>query len=93
MKPIKTTNNLTFDVNYDDGTKQEVETGILMEVLPDGKHIVCHLGTGKASHIFSFISALEELIHKCGLDDVYKEYREEFGGYDKETEEKDNYLN
>lgn len=46
-----------------------------MEVLPDGKHIACHLGTGKASHIFSFILALEELIHKCGLDDIYKEYR------------------
>ena len=93
MEPIKTTNNLTFDVKYDDGTKQEVETGILMEVLPDGKHIVCHLGTGKASHIFSFILALEEMINKCGLDDIYKEYREEFGGYDKEVEEKDNYLN
>ena len=36
MESIKTTNNLTFDVKYDDGTKQEVETGILMEVLPDG---------------------------------------------------------
>ena len=78
MEPIKTTNNLTFDVKYDDGTKQEVETGILMEVLPDGKHIACHLGTEKASHIFSFILALEEMINKCGLDEVYKKYREEF---------------
>lgn len=73
----KATSNLTFDVKYADGSRKEVETGILMEVKPDGKHIICHLGTSNANHIFAFIDALKEVVHETGLDDLYKKYRAE----------------
>ena len=77
MDKIKETSNLTFDIKYADGERKEVETGILMEV-EDGTHLICHMGTGKASHIFSFILALEEMVHKSGLDELYKQYRREY---------------
>ena len=77
MEMTKSTSNLTFEVKYEDGIKKKVETGILMEV-EDGTHLICHLGTGKASHIFSFILALEEMVHKSGLDELFKQYRREY---------------
>lgn len=64
MEPIKTSDNVEFDVIYADGTRHRVHEGIFFEV--DGISMVCHNGTDRLPVIFAAAESALELIDHCG---------------------------
>lgn len=57
MKVIKKSNNVEFDVIYDDGTRRRVKEGVLHEV--ENEEIIFHNGTNRAE---VWLAAAEDIL-------------------------------
>ena len=60
MEPIKTSENVEFDVIYADGTRKRVTEGILIEA--EGYNLTFHNGTSRGSVVFAAGEGLAEVI-------------------------------
>lgn len=75
MKPEKITSNLEFDVKYADGSRKEVQEGVLFEF--KGDKVYGHIGTSRKEALFSIAKSLSEMIIALGLAEEFAEYIEE----------------
>lgn len=69
----KTTDNLTFTLNYADGTHLNVEKGILFS-LDDNDRMDIHVGISKAYQLFGVYLCLKEVIDRMGLTSLFNAY-------------------
>lgn len=69
----KICNDLTFTLNYSDGTKALVDRGILFSIRDDDR-MDMHLGTSKAWEVFGVARCLNEFIKACGMEDLFEKY-------------------
>lgn len=75
----KTTEKLTFTLNYADGTKAEIDKGVLFSVDDDGLMDV-HVGVDKLWQLFGVARCLSELVAKMGMTELFRRYlAEDFG--------------
>ena len=75
MKAEKITSNLEFDVKYADGSRKEVQEGVLFEF--KGDKVYGHIGTSRKEALFSIAKSLSEMIIALGLAEEFAEYIEE----------------
>ena len=73
MEPIKTSNNVEFDVIYADGSRYHAAEGILFEA--NREHMVLHNGTSRIEVLFAITEVLEECIKDAGLQEAFEAYR------------------
>ena len=83
MDPIKTSENVEFDVVYADGTRTRVPEGVLFEA--DGDKMRIHVGTSRVVVLFAIAEALTEVIHESGLGDAFRAWLESWE--DEESED------
>ena len=69
----KICNDLTFTLNYSDGTKALVDRGILFS-LGDDDRMYIHLGVSKAWEVFGVARCLNDFIKICGMEDLFEKY-------------------
>lgn len=69
----KTTDNLTFTLNYADGTHLNVEKGILFS-LDDNDRMDIHVGISKAYQLFGVYLCLKGFIDGMGLTSLFNKY-------------------
>lgn len=74
MEKEKLTSNLKFTVKYADGTRKEVQEGVLFEF--KGNNIELHIGTARKEALFSIFEALSETITEFGLIEEFRRYIE-----------------
>ena len=74
MEKEKLTSNLKFTVKYADGTRKEVQEGVLFEF--KGNNIELHIGTARKEALFSIFEALSETITEFGLIEEFRKYIE-----------------
>lgn len=80
MRTDKITENLTFYLDYHNGDPlEQIDEGVLISTkdFVDGIQPVLHLGTGRASHVFAAIIALEEFVEEVGLKELYEDFKKE----------------
>lgn len=61
----KNVESITFTVNYSDGTKKEVEEGVMFEFI--GQAINIYVGTHRAAALRALPNALDTAIKELGL--------------------------
>lgn len=74
MEPIKTSENVEFDVIYADGTRRHVAEGVLFEA--EGQRMNIHIGTSRIEVVFAVAGALTEAVKEAGLNEVFSAYIE-----------------
>lgn len=79
---IKATDNLTFEINYHDGIRKKVETGILIS-MDDKDKIAIHIGTCEAWHLFAFIMEMNNFIDDKGLRPAFEKYKKYVEAYNR----------
>ena len=84
MDPIKTSNNVEFDVVYADGTRTRVSEGILFEA--DGDRMNIHVGSCRVAALFAVAEALIEVIKEMGLGDAFNAWLDSWEEDDEEDE-------
>ena len=72
MEILKTTQNLTFDVIYADGTRKRVEEGVLWEA--ENEQIICHLGTSSLSVLFASVEDALTFVDLLGMLPLLSDY-------------------
>lgn len=72
MKQYKKSENIEFDVKYDDGSSKHVQEGILFEF--NEEKIDMHLGTSRKECIFATVEALMETINDMELVEEFLSY-------------------
>lgn len=66
MKATKITDNLKFTMQYSDGTKREIEEGVLFSF--HGNKIETHIGTNNPFAISALVAASMEVVTTLGLE-------------------------
>lgn len=74
MEPIKTSENVEFEVIYADGSRRRVREGILFEA--EGKDMTIHNGTDRKEVLFTVPFAAIETIYCAGLEEEFDKYAE-----------------
>ena len=91
MMPIKTSENVEFDVIYADGTRHHVREGVLFEVKDN--ELTLHNGTDRADALIAIAAAAAEVVGDLDLKPWERYFlfkgisHHILGGKDKEAQE------
>lgn len=65
MELTKATENMTFTINYADGTKREIKEGVLFSF--NKENIETHIGTHNAQAVAALVPASVEVVQALGI--------------------------
>lgn len=75
----KASDDLTFTLNYSDGTKKLVDEGVLFSINSE-ETMDIHIGVDKAWKLFGVQLCLNDFIKGIGLEKQFEKYLDEMSG-------------